>query len=126
MNTELRIKIKKAMEVQYNLHNETVTMQCVAAVLFPSRNPKTQVANLNNLLSGHTRIMGEHIKQLIEIFPDTDGNYWLGLYDDWHTTEMMFRAFYKVDEIHDNYELSLLYQMILERQYAAFLFNKYL
>ena len=73
--TDLTALLHKATNVHYLHTGETVTKLAVAAILFPSRQPKTQMQNLNNLLNGHTRIMGEHIKQLVDIFPDTTADY---------------------------------------------------
>ena len=75
----LRQLLTNAIEVQKELRGETVTKEAVAAILFPSRNPKTQYQNLNNLLNGHTRITGETVRELVKIFPDTSADYWLSL-----------------------------------------------
>ena len=121
----LRQLLTNAIQVQKDLRGETVTKEAVAAILYPSRNPKTQMNNLRNLLNGHTRITGDAVRELVKIFPDTNADYWLRLLC-WKEFNATFASRYKLDEIDANKDLTKLYQMLLDKQYSKELYNQYL
>lgn len=58
---------------------EIVTDIAVAATLWPESRLNTQRQNLYNLTTGRTTLNVSHITALIGLFPETDGNYWMGL-----------------------------------------------
>jgi len=124
-DSNLRQLLTNAIEVQKELRGETVTKEAVAALLFPSRNPKTQYQNLNNLLNGHTRITGETVRELVKIFPDTSADYWLSLLC-WKELNTTFASTYKLDEIDANKDLRRLYEYLIDKKYSKELYNQYL
>ena len=123
---ELNELLNNAIELHNEMHpKKKVTKQGVAAVLFPSRLPKTQMQNLNNLLNGVTRLHAETVRELVNLFPDTDGDYWLGL-TEWDDMYRHFASVYKIDQIDKNPELQALYQMLIDNKYCKDLYNLYL
>ena len=104
-------KLKLAQDLHKELTGETVTDACVAAVLFPKMQIKTQRARMSQIKVKGLNLKESHLRALLECFPYSSAEYWLGLENTTYQKQTFLNK-YSIDEIGMNKELQLLWVLL--------------
>jgi len=120
----MRKLLKNAILVHHALHGEKITYTAMAAILWPDSRGRGKDQNLQNLSTGRTRLSTETLLKLVEVFPETTADYWLGLVDYGKLLKRVYK--YNVREFDKNIELRALLNLLQEGLYSKTLINKYL